>query len=347
MGQSAGGVLTDGLIVRPKKETGIAMRAMILAAGLGTRLRPLTFIRPKALVPVLGSTVLDFWLGRLLAEGCAGVAVNAFHHPDQMIRAVQSRALPIPVRVQVEEELLGTGGGIRNVLDFFGEEPFVVVNGDIVCNAPLRALYADYCRLGFEAALLLHDYPEFNNVAVDQDGWVLGFGDGARRLAREDVGIRLLAFTGIQFLQPRVLQHLPGGQPADVITVFREMIAAGRPPRAMFAPGLFWREMGSIDAYWALHREMTTAPADFLPPFQTGHRSWQHPTATVAPGARLNGLTMLGAGSRVLPGSELTNVIVWDDVTIEAGSILHDCVVTDGTVCSGRHEDEILLGAPA
>jgi mannose-1-phosphate guanylyltransferase len=320
---------------------------MILAAGLGTRLRPLTFVRPKALVPVLGSTVLDFWLSRFLSEDCSGVVVNAFHHPDQLIRAVQRRALRIPLRVQVEDELLGTGGGIRNVLDFFAGEPFVVVNGDILCNAPLRELYADYCLLGVEVGLLLHDCPEFNNVVVDQDGWVLGFGDGARELAREYPGTRLLAFTGIQFLQPRVLQQLTGGQPADIITVFREMIAAGRPPRAMFAPGLFWREMGSIDAYWALHRELTTVPVDFLPPFQTGNRCWQHATATVAADVRLDGLAMLGAGSRVLSHCELTNVIVWDNVTIEAGSILHNCVVTDGMVCSGHHEDEILLRSQA
>ena len=115
----------------------------------------------------------------------------------------------------------------------------------------------------------------------------------------------------------------------------------------MFAPELFWREMGSIDAYWALHQELTTFPVGFLPPFQTGNRCWQHPTATVAADSCLNGLTMLGAGSRVLSGSELTNVIVWDGVTIEAGSVLRNCVVTDGMVCSGHHENEILSRAQA
>jgi mannose-1-phosphate guanylyltransferase len=321
------------------------MRAMILAAGLGTRLRPLTYIRPKALVPILGTTVLDYWLSRLLSIGCAGVAVNAFHHPEKLIRALQNRALPIPARVQVEEELLGTGGGIRNVLDFFGGEPFVVVNGDVLSDAPLKELYEQFLQMEVEAGLLLHDYPEFNNVAVDEGGWILGFGAEARKLVQERADVRLLAFTGIQFLQPRVLQPLAGGQPADIIAVYRDMIAAGRPPKAMSVSGLFWREMGSIDAYWALQREMATVPAGFLPPLQTGNHCRQHPTASVAADVRLNGLVMVGAGSRVLSGSELTNVIVWDDVTIGARSVLRNCLVTDGVTCSGCHEDEILLGA--
>jgi mannose-1-phosphate guanylyltransferase len=321
------------------------MRAMILAAGLGTRLRPLTYIRPKALVPILGTTVLDFWLSRLLSIGCAGVVVNAFHHPEKLIRALQNRALPIPARVQVEEELLGTGGGIRNVLDFFGDEPFVVVNGDVLSDAPLQDLYAQFLQMEVEAGLLLHDYPEFNNVAVDEGGWILGFGEEARKLMQERADVRLQAFTGIHLLQPRVLQHLAGGQPADIIAVYRDMIAAGRPPKAMLVPGLFWREMGSIDAYWALHREMATVPAGFLPPLQTGNHCRQHPTAAVAADVRLNGLVMVGAGSRVLSGSELTDVIVWDDVTIQARSVLRNCLVTDGVTCSGCHKDEILMGA--
>jgi mannose-1-phosphate guanylyltransferase len=319
------------------------MHAMILAAGLGTRLRPLTYVRPKALVPVLGSTVLDFWLNRLQCMGFGGVVINAYHQPEKIQEAVEARGFEIPVQVAVERELLGTGGGIRNVLDFFAGEPFMVVNSDIVSDVPLGDLVRQFVGQDSEVALLLHDYPVFNNVAVDEAGNILGFGEEARNLARHRPTIRLLAFTGIHFLRPKVLRHLPIGQPSDILALYRHRIAAGWPPRAMFVTDLFWREMGSIDAYWALHREMARYPAGFLTPFQTGQPCWQHPQAVLSADARLGGVVMLGAGSRVMRGCQLEDVILWDHVTVEPGTVLRNCLVTDGMNCSGRYEDQILL----
>jgi mannose-1-phosphate guanylyltransferase len=319
------------------------MRAMILAAGLGTRLRPLTYVRPKALVPVLGSRVLDFWLDRLQRMGFGGLVINAYHQPEKILEAVGARGFEIPVQVAVEQELLGTGGGIRNVLDFFAGEPFVVVNSDIVSDASLGDLAQQFVGQDSEVALLLHDYPVFNNVAVDEAGNILGFGEEARSLARHSPAIRLMAFTGVHFLHPQVLRHLAIGEPSDILTLYRQRIAAGRPPRAMFVTDLFWREMGSIDAYWALHREMATYPAGFLTPFETGQSYWRHPQAVLSPDTRLSGVVMLGAGSRVMRGCQLEDVILWDNVTVESGTILRNCLVTDGMICSGRHENQILL----
>ncbi len=247
------------------------------------------------------------------------------------------------MQVAVEQELLGTGGGIRNVLDFFAGEPFVVVNSDIVSDAPLGDLAQQFVGQDGEVALLLHDCPVFNNVAVDEAGNILGFGEEARSLARYRPAIRLLAFTGIHFLRPQVLRHLPIGQPSDILALYRQRIAAGRPPRAMFVTDLFWREMGSIDAYWALHRELATYPAGFLTPFQTGQPCWRHPQAVLSPDVRLSGVVMLGAGSRVMRGCQLEDVILWDHVTVEPGTVLRNCLVTDGMICSGRHENQILL----
>ena len=113
---------------------------MILAAGLGTRLRPLTLVRPKVLVPVAGVCVLDFWIRRLYDAGFEAVVINAYHLHERLVKAIQDRHWPIPVHVEVEPELLGTGGGIGNVLEFFEKQPFLVINGDIICNVPLPEL---------------------------------------------------------------------------------------------------------------------------------------------------------------------------------------------------------------
>jgi mannose-1-phosphate guanylyltransferase len=320
------------------------MRAMILAGGLGTRLRPLTRVRPKTLVPVMGTTVFHFWLSRLAALGFEKVVINAFHLPEQLVVAAQAKGLPLPVEVRVERQLLGTAGGIRNVLDFFEDQHFVVINGDVLCSAPLRELYAQHLNSGAAATLLMHHWPAFNHVAVDAGGWVRGFGDAAVALSRSDPGIGLLAFTGIHFLHPSVLRSLPPGEPADILTVYRQLIQDGNPPRAIITPDGFWREMGSIEAYWALNRELPNLPRAFLPPLLTGCSVWRHPQAHLAADVRTNGLVALGAGSQIKPGVILEDVIIWDGAIVEERSELRQCIVTDGVRCQGQHENEILLG---
>jgi mannose-1-phosphate guanylyltransferase len=323
------------------------MRAMILAAGLGTRLRPLTHVRPKALVPIMGATVLRFWFEKLRGMGFDGVVVNAFHRPEQILAEVGRWQADIPAVVRVEAQILGTGGGIRNVLDFFEDEPFVVVNGDVLCDAPLGELARQFLRTEEDVGLLLHDWPVFNNVAVDAEGHILGFGAEARNLAHDRTDIRLQAFTGIHFLKPHVLEPWPIGQLLDIIDVYRREIARGRPPRAFSSPRLFWREMGSVEAYWGLHRELSTLPQGFLPPIQTGQPCWRHPTAVISPEAELTGVVVVGARSRVMPRCRLKDVILWDDVRVEPGSILRNCVVTDQVICSGHHENQTLVGGPS
>jgi mannose-1-phosphate guanylyltransferase len=320
------------------------VRAMLLSAGLGTRLRPLTCVRPKALVPVMGTTVIDFWLSRLSGMGFAKVVLNAFHLPEKIVAAGQNHSWDLSVEVRVEQQLLGTGGGIRNALDCFEDEPIVVINGDILCSAPLTELYQQHLQSEAAVSMLLHDWPAFNNVAVDTSDSIRGFGNEALALSQEDPQIRLLAFTGIHFLRPGLLSPLPQGEPADILTVYRQFIRAGHPPRAIFSSGLFWREMGSIEAYWALSTELTALPRDFLAPLPTGRCVWKHPQAVLAADVQTKGVVVLGAGSSIMSGAVLENVIVWDAVKVEENSILRRCVITDGVTCRGEHTDEILLG---
>ncbi len=320
------------------------MKAMILAAGLGTRLRPLTLVRPKALAPVMGTTVLEFWTRRLVDAGCEGIAVNASHLHGRIVEAVREMRAPTPIQVRVEPFLLGTGGGIRNALDFFGDDPFLVINGDILCNIPPRLLQEEHVRSGASVSMLLHDCEPFNNVAVRSDGAIAGFGEEARKLAEADAAVRLMAFTGIHCLDPDVPRDLPPVGFAEIIPVYNKLIAEGRPPRALFAPGLFWREMGSIDAYWAIHKEAAGLPEGFFPPLSTGERVCIAPGAWVAEDVRMEGVVAIGRGARIGEGCALKDVILWDDVIVEAGSRLTGCIATDGARIRGAREGEIILG---
>jgi mannose-1-phosphate guanylyltransferase len=320
------------------------MKAMILAAGLGTRLRPLTLVRPKVLVPVVGTPVLEFWLWHLRKAGARAAVVNVFHLSEKLACAVAGDSWPLPVESRVEQVLLGTGGGLRNVLDFLGAEPAIVINGDIICDAPLDELLGKHAELGAAASLLLHDCPRFNNVAVDENDLVLGFGPEALELKQNRPNLKLLAFTGIHCIDPAILSALPRDRFSDILTLYREMIRAGRPPRAIYRPGLFWREMGSIEAYWELTRELVAMREDFLPPLHCGGGGWIHPGASIDPGVELRGVVVAGDGCRVMKGALLEDVILRDRVRVAPGSRLRRCIATDGSAVQGAHDGEIITG---
>jgi NDP-sugar pyrophosphorylase family protein len=316
---------------------------MILAAGLGTRLRPLTFCRPKVLVPVLGATMLEFWLGRLHEAGFDGVVVNAYHLAAELVDYVASRPWPMRVEVRSEPILLGTGGGIRNVLDFFQGEPFLVVNGDVLSNAPLKDLYHRHVKLGRSVSMLMHHWPAFNNVAVDPDGGILAFGREAKDLLEARSRLSLLAYTGIQVINPEILEDLPAGQPSEILDTYRSRIVRGDQPVALFEPALYWREMGSLTGYLDLNRELSSAPGSFLSPVPTGKRIVIHERARVGPDVRLKGLVVVGKGSVVMEGAELEDSILWDGVQVGKGARLKNCVVADGVRVAGAHEWKIMV----
>ncbi|MHC1742107.1 MAG: sugar phosphate nucleotidyltransferase [Syntrophobacteraceae bacterium] len=319
------------------------MKAMILAAGLGTRLRPLSFIRPKVLTPLWGMTMLEYWMGRLAREGVEAVIVNAFHLSEPLVDGVKSRSWPIPVEVSLERELLGTGGGIRYALDFFGGECFLVINGDILCSMDLAAFYADHLDSGTLVSLVMHDCPEFNNVAVSQSGRILEFGKEARALAARSNDARLLAFTGIHCVRPEAFESLDIGKPGDILDVYRRLIARGEPPRAYLPASLVWREMGSLASYAVLHKELAVQPPDAYPPLVTGGAVRIHASSVVAEDVALSGYVVVGEGCRVGAGTVLEDVVLWDGVDVAEGSSLTRCIVGDGARVSGRHQDEVLV----
>jgi mannose-1-phosphate guanylyltransferase len=322
------------------------MRAMILAAGLGTRLLPLTNSRPKALVCLRGVTLLEFWIDRLNRCGFNEVILNAYHLKDRIAEAVSAKQWPIPVKVLNEPVLLGTGGGIRAAAELFGEEPVAVINVDIISNIDLISLYERHKLSGAEVSLVLHDWPEFNNVAVNKEGSVLGFGHEAETAQMRGNGVRLLAFTGVHFINPSALAGTASGVPGDILNVYRGLIAKGAPPRALFQQDLFWREVGSVESYRKVTNELTQLKPDYLRPVPTGENISIHPEAIIHSGCSLKGSVVAGSGVRISEGVCLEDVILWNDIRIEKGSSLKNCIVADGMTISGSHTGKIFAPGP-
>ncbi|MFZ0131601.1 MAG: sugar phosphate nucleotidyltransferase [Desulfobacterales bacterium] len=233
------------------------MKAMILAAGFGTRLRPYTDFRPKALFTIADQPVLDRMIRQLVAAGCRAIVVNTHHLHDQIEAFAAAVKYPVPVHTRFEPEIRGTGGAIKNVADFWDDHPFMVVNSDIVTDIDLAAVYRFHRQHPHPVTLVLHDAPAFNTVTLGPGDLITGFGgsgpDGAAA-----AGGRLLAFTGIQVLDPDVLDLVPPDVFHSSIDTYRDLIAAGRGVKAFIATGHDWADIGTPDRYrQAVYDKMT------------------------------------------------------------------------------------------
>lgn len=225
------------------------MKAMILAAGLGTRLRPFTTHTPKPLFTVDGQALLDRIIAQLYQAGCSEIIINT-HHLHALIEAhLAGRTYPIPVGTRYEPAILGTGGAIRNAADFWNHTPFMVINGDIVTDIDLRRVYAFHCDHDAPATLVLTDAPEFNTVSVDARGMITGFDENKTDDPPLAEGTRKLTFTGIQVLDPALIRLVPEAPFVNSIDVYRRLIEQKRNPRAFIALKNKWEDIGTVARY--------------------------------------------------------------------------------------------------
>ncbi|MBI9085534.1 MAG: phosphotransferase [Desulfobacterales bacterium] len=229
------------------------MKALILAAGFGTRLRPHTDRRPKPLFSMAGRTLLDRIIDALEKAGCTSVAVNTHHLADQVCRHVAEGRYSVPVWTRHEPDILGTGGAIANLRDFWDREPFMVVNSDIVTDIDLKEIYRSHCDQSAPVTLVLVDDPAFNSVSVNPQGKVIGFGPADPHGDPE----RRLTFTGIQVIDPAVLDYFPQSVFFSSINAYDRMIDAGIPIRAAVVEHRYWADAGTPERYRAAALEMT------------------------------------------------------------------------------------------
>jgi NDP-sugar pyrophosphorylase family protein len=290
---------------------------MILAAGLGTRLRPLTLNRPKALMPIANKPMIDHVIDHLKRYGVKQVIVNAHHHHQQIVKHLDGgRPFGLPVTVRVEREILGTGGGIQNTAGFWDDAPFVVINGDTFTDIDLAAAYRDHLSLGSLVTMVLHDRAPFNQVRVDQDLNVLDIAP-APQPGR-------LAFTGIHIISPALLAFLPEG-PSNIIDAYQRLIAGGHHAvRAHVSEGHHWLDIGTVESYRQANREAL------------GKQTMLVGRATrMDPSAKLEDWVVIGAGCELARSARVTRSVLWDNVMVREGVRIEDSVVTSGREITG------------
>ncbi len=207
-------------------------RAMVLAAGLGERMRPITLTVPKPLITIGGRTMLDRAIDALQAHGAEHVVVNAHYLADAIERHIAARRLGStaspPMTVVIEAERLETGGGVANALPLLGEAPFFVINGDILWRDGPRPTLGELVRAWdaerMDALLLLH--PLATAIGYDGPGDFSLTGDG-RLVRRQPDGRAPFLFAGLQILHPRLFEDVPGDA-FSLNVVYNRAIASGR-----------------------------------------------------------------------------------------------------------------------
>lgn len=303
------------------------MKAFVLGAGLGTRLRPLTERRPKPLVPLFGKPLITFALDHLIASGATSFAVNTHHRPEAyatLLGGDSYRGYPLAFRH--EPVLLDTGGGIKNVEDLIGGEPFVVYNGDVLADFPLRPAIESHLASGNLATLLLRSsggplHIQYRDGRVSDIRNTIGHPD--------DPGF---LFTGITVLSPEIFRHIPAGEAVSIIPVYLSLLRAGIPIGGAVVDDGLWFDLGNRDAYLDAHALLRTHRLSYLP--ADWPQSVQGPVE-VAPSARLEGVCSLGRDSRVGADAVLQDCVLWENAAVLPGARLTRCVVRDGMVAGG------------
>lgn len=223
------------------------MKALVLAAGFGTRLAPHSRTTPKPLFPIAGMPVLARMILSLKRAGCTGIAVNVHHLAHRIESYLATCDFGLPIHLSREPEILGTGGAIRHLGSYWDDEPFMVVNADIVTDIDMAGVYRCHRSSDATVTMVMHDRDPFNQVWVDHRDRVAGF----ERFSDPPPSgrHRKMAFTGIHVMDTRILARIPDDGFCDIISVYRQMLDEAAPVRAHVVADHYWQDMGSPEGY--------------------------------------------------------------------------------------------------
>ena len=252
------------------------MKAMILAAGLGTRLRPLTNDRPKALVTVAGRTLLEIALSRLRAFGVREVIVNTHHYAEMIIEYLKANDdFGMRIEVSREEVLLDTGGGLKRAAHFFLEasgslqEPFILHNVDVISTIDLGRMMRFHTEQDALATLAVQDRETSRYLLFDEHGQLCGrrtgraakaeapkaeFGEA--ELVRAAPEVQALAFSGIHVISPQLLAKMREEGAFSIIATYMHLAAQGEKIVAFRADECYWRDLGQPENVMQAARDL-------------------------------------------------------------------------------------------
>lgn len=301
------------------------MKAMILAAGFGTRLFPLTIDRTKPAIPFLGKPLVGYVAEYVAKFGINDIVVNLHHQPQSVIDALgDGRDFGVSIDYTIESPgILGTAGALDNAREFLEDGTFLIVNGKIITDIDIGAALDTHRRSGAIATMVLkpnHKREKFTIVNTS-DGLITGFGDSATPVTELELRdteheiMTPLMFTGIHIMEPAVFDYIPRGVYSDIVPTFYNPALRKGEKIAAHVTEANWFELSTIPRYLDISLAM------------------------------MNGGDVYFGRNCVLAGSvSLKDSVIWDDVTIGPGSTLYRTIVADGvTIEPGSNFENVAI----
>ena len=324
------------------------MKAMILAAGKGTRLQPLTNFQPKPMLTLLGRPVLDSIIELLAGHGVRDIIINTSHLASEIenyFRDGSGRGVDIAYSFEghlqgdtLHTRALGSAGGMRKIQDFSGffDDTFMVLCGDALIDLDISAAVAEHRRRGALATLVTKDVPrdevhKYGVVVTDSDGRITAF----QEKPAPQEALSTTVNTGIYIFEPGIFEHIPAGREYDIGgQLFPDLVSKQLPFFATTLP-FQWLDIGSLTDYWHANRLLLNA----------GYRGYPLPGKEVLPGVRagshvranwdridVEGPVVIGNGSAIGDGARITGpTYIGTNCVIEPGARISECLLQDYT----------------
>lgn len=350
---------------QPREAVGArAMKAMILAAGLGTRLQPLTDRTPKPLLPLMLVPMMEHLLAQLRCQGVREVVINGHHLADRLAAWLGNGSRwGLRLAFAREAEILGTAGALKNAESLLRGAPFLVINADVLADFDLQALWARHRDRGALVTMVVRPDPAARAVGAvmidecDRVRRINGRPEASDAGPDEEGTI----FTGIQIVEPQVLEAIPANRfVSTTADTYPLLLEEGRPVFALRHAG-YWLDVGVPERYLQAHRDLLdgalgTSWEDRLPVGSrvmrgTGEQCMSGAIldppvvlgadVTLAAGTRLGPYAVLGSGCRLGPNAEVQESVLGDNATVGAGAVLRRCLLGPGVrVPSGQSLQE-------
>jgi mannose-1-phosphate guanylyltransferase len=313
------------------------MKGIIIAGGFGTRLRPLTYSRPKHLLPVGNRPFLEYQVDLLRRHGITEIVFATNYFADQIeAHFGDGSAFGVRMRYALEQEPLGTAGAIKNAAALYPEDRVVVLNGDILTDFDVGEVIRFHAEKDAQATIALRavERPHAFGVLDTDDGgrvsaWSEPTEEEKKRVAANPgppTGISDYINAGIYVLEPQVIAQIPTGRPTSIEReTYPALIGAGAAVYGI-APEGFWMDMGHPEQYLAASEAVLTVRVRTGVPYRQFGEGVE-----IASEAAVDEKTSLGAGVRIGRGTRLVGCIILDGCTVGENAILSGVIAEEGT----------------
>lgn len=310
-------------MLRPRK-------AVLLAAGLGVRMRPLTDGIPKAMLPLWGRPIIDHVIDLVRSWGVREILVNVHHAPQSLIRHLRDKQKDgMIINISFEPELLGTGGALKRAEWFPGGEPFWVINTDITVDVSPRPFIDEFSRHSPIAALWLD--PETGPRTVEMVGRRI---TNFRSSKRGSDGT--YTFCGLQLVSPALLKHMPAGKSFSIVDVYERAMASGEFVHGVVVPQSYWSDLGTPERYRKAHGDILDRNRAGLPGgCLLGDEHLDMTRSLRRHQVAVSGFAAVGRNAIVGCGTQIHSSVIWDGATVAPNSVINNAIIAGGAEVSG------------